>query len=251
MRRCGMRGNGLFAASYAPVAELDPRIADVLLELLRDAGVAAYAEPSQGRRGPYLDVHLPSRPTDRLYVDRAQQDRAQVLLAEQLPELRNLLTAGITETAGTDMESTPSTAEDERWQQIVATYDQPATEAVPRWPVIEDVDPDTGREEGAPELTARHPLGPGRSAPAPAADDHFVPPPPPPLPPLDSVTRLAWMGLVGGPGVLLAATMLGRVLPRFFVALALLAFVAGFITLVVRMKDNPPEDSGSDGGAVL
>ena len=245
-----MRGNGLFAASYAPVAELDPRIADVLLEQLRDAGVAAYAEPSQGRRGPYLDVHLPSRPTDRLYVDRAQQERARLLLAEQLPELRNLLAAGVADTPGPGVDGSPSTADDEVWQEIVASYDQPTTEAVPRWPVVEDVDRDAGDTQTTPEPAEAASRGADFGA-RQDDDEHFVPPTPPPLPRLDPVTRLAWAALVGGPAVLLAATMFGWVLPRLVVAAALVAFIAGFVTLVVRMKDDPPEEWESDGGAVL
>ena len=244
-----MRGNGLFAASYAPVAELDPRIADVLLELLRDAGVAAYAEPSQGRRGPYLDVQLPSRPTDRLYVDRSQQERARLLLAEQLPELRDLLAAGFAD-PGAGVDDVPSSADDAVWQQIVAAYDQPTTEAVPRWPVVEDVDRDAGSGPGSPEpVGAAAVAEPG--APRTDDDEHFVPPAPPPLPRLDPVTQLAWAALVGGPAVLLAATMCGWVLPRLLVAAALVAFIAGFVTLVVRMRDDPPQDWESDSGAVL
>lgn len=245
-----MRGNGLFAASYAPVAELDPRIADVLLELLRDAGVAAYAEPSQGRRGPYLDVQLPSRPTDRLYVDRSQQERARLLLAEQLPELRNLLAAGFADTGGAGVDNVPSSADDAVWRQIVASYDRPTTEAVPRWPVVEDVDRDAGSGPGSPEpVEAAGVAEPG--ARRTDDDEHFVPPPPPPLPRLDPVTQLAWAALVGGPAVLLAATMFGWVLPRLLVAAALVAFIAGFVTLVVRMRDDPPQDWESDSGAVL
>lgn len=243
-----MRGNGLSAMSYAPVADLDPRIADVLLELLRDAGVAAYAQPSPGRRAATLDVHLPSRPIDRLYVDRSQQDRARLLVAEQLPELRHLLSASLGEAA---RDERPSTREDEAWQEIVATFDQPTGDAVPRWPVIEDVDPETPSGAPAAEPVATRLAGPRAGAHPPAEDEHFVPPPPPPLPRPDPLTRLAWAGMVGGPVLLLVTTLTGWVLPRVIVAAAVVAFVAGFVTLVVRMKNGPPEDWGSDSGAVL
>jgi hypothetical protein len=239
-----MRGNGLFAASYAPVADLDPRIADMLLELLADAGVAAYAEPSQGERGPYLDVHLPTTPSDRLYVDRAQQQRARLLLAEQLPQLRGLLTAE-PRPARDPADVLPSTSPaDDAWAQLVAGFHQPVRDPVPRWPVLEDVDEDSAASEAATDTTP--------PAPAPVdAEEHFVPPPPPPLPRLDPVTRLGWAGLVGGPAVLLVTTVFGQLLPPVFVALAVVAFIAGFVTLVVRMDNRPPDDRDSDSGAVL
>jgi hypothetical protein len=33
--------------------------------------------------------------------------------------------------------------------------------------------------------------------------------------------------------------------------LAVIAFIAGFVTLVVRMDNRPPDDRDPDGGAVL
>lgn len=91
---------------------------------------------------------------------------------------------------------------------------------------------------------------PGASAPA-SAEGDFVPPVPPPLPTLDPVTKGAWAALFGGPAYLLIATMAGWVVPGWAAFLAVGAFVAGFATLVIRMGDRPPRDSGPDDGAVL
>lgn len=86
----------------------------------------------------------------------------------------------------------------------------------------------------------------------PAGDDeHFVPPVPPPLPRLDPVTKGAWVALFGGPGYLLIAVMLGWVVPGWAGFCAVAAFVGGFATLVVRLGDRPPRDSGPDDGAVV
>ncbi len=75
--------------------------------------------------------------------------------------------------------------------------------------------------------------------PPPAADEeNFVPPVPPPL-------------LFGGPAYLLIATMAGWAIPGWAAFLAVAAFVGGFATLVIRMSDRPPRDSGPDDGAVL
>jgi hypothetical protein len=94
---------------------------------------------------------------------------------------------------------------------------------------------------------------PADPAPLPPAgdDDHYVPPVPPPLPRLDPVSKGAWTALFGGPGYLLLAVLLGWVVPSWAAFCAVAAFVGGFATLVVRMGDRPPDDSGSDDGAVV
>jgi hypothetical protein len=94
---------------------------------------------------------------------------------------------------------------------------------------------------------------PAAPAPIPPAgdDEHYVPPVPPPLPRLDPVSKGAWAALFGGPGYLLLAVLLGWVVPSWAAFCAVGAFVGGFATLVVRMGDRPPSDSGSDDGAVV
>ncbi len=87
--------------------------------------------------------------------------------------------------------------------------------------------------------------------PVPAEDEDFVPPVPPPLPSLDPMAKGAWAALFGGPGYLLLATMAGWAIPGWAAFLAVAAFVGGFATLVVRMGDKPPRDSGPDDGAVI
>jgi hypothetical protein len=87
--------------------------------------------------------------------------------------------------------------------------------------------------------------------PAPADDEDFVPPDPPPLPSLDPMAKGAWTALFGGPGYLLLATIVGWAIPGWAAFLAVAAFVGGFATLVVRMGEKPPRDSGPDDGAVL
>ncbi len=82
-------------------------------------------------------------------------------------------------------------------------------------------------------------------------DDHFRPPPPPPLPDIDRVSRFAWAGALGGPVLLVLAAMAGLQLEGWVGLLALVAFMAGFVTLVVRMKPRNDSDSGPDDGAVV
>jgi hypothetical protein len=81
--------------------------------------------------------------------------------------------------------------------------------------------------------------------------DHYVPPEPAPAPKLGWISRLAWSGLIGGPVVLVLAAVLDIGRGGKLLAFALFAFVAGFLTLVIRMKDRPPIDDTPDDGAVV
>jgi hypothetical protein len=65
------------------------------------------------------------------------------------------------------------------------------------------------------------------------------------------VSRWAWAGLLGGPVFLFGAALSGAELPEWMAFGAVAAFVAGFVTLVARMKDRPPRDSDGDDGAVV
>jgi hypothetical protein len=106
-----------------------------------------------------------------------------------------------------------------------------------------------GLPPGPPQIRI---VRPASAAPPPSEDDdHFVPPMPPPLPRLDSVTKGAWVALFGGPLYLLVAVMASWQVPDWAAFCAVAAFVGGFATLVVRMGDRPPRDSGPDDGAVV
>lgn len=92
-----MRQNGLRASSFVAVADVDPRIADQLLDLLAFAHVAAYAEPVPGRVGVYRDHHVPTRPIDRLWVDREATGPAREVLDRSLAHLHAELETAIAE----------------------------------------------------------------------------------------------------------------------------------------------------------
>ena len=269
------RDNGREAESYAPLVDLDPHLADAVLDLLANAEIAAYAAPVEDHR-PMM--HLPSRtmdrPLDRVWSDRGELPRARGLLEENLPRLRADLDAayaqdaddpGARERGGADRLD-----EEAAWAEIVRGWDAPAPDpaggstAVPRWPVQEDVD-DAQDDRGAPGPAPAgrpSPLDPGwapyvrepqeRPAPRdPADDEHFVPPVPPPLPPTDPVTRWAWIALLGAPAGFFLVAVLGLSVPDWLGWAAVAAFVAGFVVLVARMGDKPPRDSGPDDGAVV
>jgi hypothetical protein len=144
------------------------------------------------------------------------------------------------------------------WRDLVAQYSIPtAAEGGPPWPARED--PDAAQEWAdpvpgvIPAPSQARIIRPAVPAPLPSAgdDEHYVPPDPPPLPRLDPATKGAWAALFGGPGYLLLAVLLGWVVPSWAAFCAVAAFVGGFATLVVRMADRPPGDSGPDDGAVV
>lgn len=80
------RGNGLPVSGWAAVADLDPRIADDVLITLHANGIGAYVEPTPAEVGGYLELHMPQRPTDRLFADVAALDRARQIVTAELAE---------------------------------------------------------------------------------------------------------------------------------------------------------------------
>lgn len=232
--RGGRRGNGLAAAAYTPLADLDPRLADAALEALRVAGVAAYITPTTGTQGGYLEVTLPDRPTDRVWVDAAARSRAADVLAAEV--------AG----GSASTEQAAALDDEESWKTIVATFRAQPAGARP-WPSAEDLeDPAAG-----PRFLPR-PAGPVPSTPEEAVEDeHYVPPAPPPVPQPHPVTRWAVLALAVGLAVLVLPAALGDPVGPGMSLLAVLAVLGGFVTLVARMRDAPPDDSDPDDGAVV
>jgi hypothetical protein len=168
------RDNGFVARHYVPLADLDPRLADAMLEALRAEGIAAYVVPSTGQLGGYLEVHLPERPRDRLWVDRRHHDRATTLLnvhgdrpdliaAASTPDQLDGggLDGGGLDGGGVDGEGLPGghpdiqvdsaplggDSADDVWAQIVAGFDLPATVGAGPWPLAEDLPPDSNQRD--------------------------------------------------------------------------------------------------------
>jgi hypothetical protein len=233
-----MRTNGLTASAYTPVADIDPRLADALLDELRERGIAAYAEPiaassMTGLAQPeFVNIH------ERLYV-----------ASTGTHEVRQLLEAH-------DKELVDAANDDLSWAQIVADFDQPVAIDKRVWPsdeevaegttptlmdsILDDPVPNPNATDEHDRETEDH-----RDT-----GDHYVPPPPPPLPSLDPVTQLAWVGTIGGPVLMLVSVLFGLSLPPFLVGLAIVGFVGGFVTLVARMTSRNVDDD-PDNGAIV
>jgi hypothetical protein len=152
-----------------------------------------------------------------------------------------------------DPNSDEDSREDAAWRELVARFDSPlsAQEPVP-WPEREAIPP--AGPPPAPARSAVTPVSVGPTVPgtrARSADsDHYVPPPPPPLPKLDTLSKLAWLCLFGGPGYLLVATAAQWSMPGLFVFIAVAAFVTGVALLVFKLNDSDRDDSDDDGAVV-
>ncbi len=227
----GRRDNGLDAALWSPLRDVDPRVGEHLLDVLQAAGIAAYLEPSADV-GPYTrTVFLPSPPLDRLFVDRSRRAEARGVVDEHVPPGA----AGepgdrrgpVSERAAVR----PDLDEDAEWARIVAAF-----EAEHGRPVV------TGQPSDSPPPPPHEPDVLDRP------DEHFEPPVPPPIPapaPASLYAALivaAGLLLIAAPGVLGLSSDLGLVL-------GVAAIAGGVAMLVSRMRDRSPDD-GDDGAVV-
>lgn len=229
------RENGLSADAYTPLIDLVPALADELLSVLGEAGIAAYALP-----GGAQEAERPGGPDvlDHVHVDAERKEDAETLLHDTVLHGR----------------VAPERDDDAIFAEIVAGFgDTPDDYS---WP---DEDADDGPRDRTDRLPSARVVFAGDAVRPDAEDDaeemleededaHFVPPPPPPLPTGDPTTRLAWMALVGGPLYILLTVVIGWEAPSWAAFLAVAAFIGGFVTLVLRMGDEPRDD---DDGAVI
>jgi hypothetical protein len=229
----------LRCAGYVAAGDLDPRVADALLDTLRAEGIAAYASPTPASRGGYLELRLPGQLTDRVYVDAEKSARAMELFAEEQSEA-STSTPAASEPAPPGSPASTDLDVDAAWQQLLTSLQSPSD--APTWPDRENVAPGSG-----PITFDAERLSVGAAPYQPLEDDeHYVPPKPPPLPKLRTVTLGALAAIIGGVVILITGLDGGQ-----FAWVAWLAIIGGGGALVWYMKDRPPEDSGWDDGAVV
>ena len=157
---------------WSPLRDVDPRVGEHLLDLLRDAGIAAYLEPSADVSPYTRTVYLPSPPSDRLFVDRARAGEARGLVERQRRRARPAAPRRCAEQLRADLD------EDAEWR---------AHRRGPRGRAARPVEAgDAGRAGREPSRPSRRPPVATAAAvpvePDPLeAEEHFEPPPPPPL----------------------------------------------------------------------
>jgi hypothetical protein len=261
--RRGRRDNGLVAAAYAAAGDVDPRVGEHLLDVLGLRGIAAYLQPAADLHPVTRTTTLPSRPTDRLYVDREHLQTAQGFLAQLGPD--------------TPPEATTDDI-DEVFAGIVAGFNAEVETAT--WPAAEDMPgaDDTSTEPADPtestptprtELTrwARSTVTPAPAEPSlldgldtfgagldgdPSDDEGYRPPPPPPLPRPRAATVLAVVAILAG-AVLLFNPDLLPLGESVSMVLGFAGIAAGFVMLVLRLRsgDDDDDDWDPDNGAVV
>jgi len=167
--------------------------------------------------------------------------------------------------------------EEAAWAAIVAGYgeepkDPPGTKpfkSVEDLALLEPETNDDSEGEAPKQEKPKKPLGgsvsfaPGvgprdYTAAEPSEDDfdeddegHFVPPEPPPLPTADTTAKFAWLGVIGGPILLLLAVLLSWDMTWWLATLGIGGFLGGFATLVMRMKTDDEDDDDPGRGAVV
>jgi hypothetical protein len=218
----GRRDNGLDAALWSPVSDVDPRVGEHLLDLLEAVGIAAYLEPATDVDAYTRTVSLPSPPADRLFVDRARRSEAGALV-ERHSEPH-------TAPAGPTPREEPGDL-DAEFARIVAAFE---AEHGPT-PVSEEARDDPPPPPAEPSVLD-------------APEEHYEPPPPPPLPVLAPATLYALLLLIVGvllvfrPGTVGLSADVGLVLGVASVG-------GGVFVLVSRMRERSVDD-GDDGAVV-
>jgi hypothetical protein len=207
------RDNGLSAADYLPLIDVDPQLADHVLDALRRARIAAYLEPP-----------APPDERERLFVARDERGDARSVVASAT---RSFVLA-----PGADAAQTEAT-----FARLISDWHVDTVAAV------RAAERDLTREDA--EWRARLLPAPGPAD----EDEHYVPPPPPPLPRLAPATVYALLVLAAALGVLAFGGLLGLGgNMRFLLGVAGLLTGAGM--LVMRLRDRPSEGEDDD-GAVL
>jgi hypothetical protein len=254
----------LVAAAYAVAGDVDPRVGEHLLDVLALRGIAAYLQPAADLHPVTRTTTLPSRPTDRLFVDRTHVETARSFMAQLAPEA-----APDAEPVGA-RGSEPDV--DDAFAGIVAGYDAEVGEA--SWPAAEnltetDAEPDPPAHTAAPVSTAlprwhRSTIDPEDDRPSlldgldtfgAGLDDEdedagYTPPPPPPLPRLAPSTIAAVGAILAGVLLLFDPGLL-PIESTAAMALGLAGILTGFITLIWRLRSGDDDDWDPDDGAVV
>ena len=228
--RRGRRDNGLDAPLWHPLRDVDPRVGEHLLDVLRDEGIAAYLAPSTDV-GPYTRTQfLPSPPTDRLFVDRARRADARTVVdthADEHPPA-----------------PTPRRRRTDRDEDAAAT-DAEFARIVAAWDADEPARPTTATATDEPAPTQGP--GPDEERGGPSAEEHFEPPPPPPLSAPAPASLYAVLLIAAGAVCIIAPGVLGLSLD-VGILLGVIAVVGGVAVLVSRMRDRSDDDG--DGAVV-
>lgn len=250
-RRRGRRDNGLDASAFRALRDVDPRVGEHLLDVMRDAGIAAYLDPTSDVDAVTRSIALPSPPSDRLYVDRSMTTEANAVVhdldAEDLDARQSdpasIPGLGSATVSGATSGSTASSTDDAQWRELVAAYE--ADHGRLGDTLTDDFD-QAARQRAAERDAASRDAIEAEEA---ADEEHYEPPPPPPLPVLSKAAAYALVLLTGGALLLVAPGVLGLSTNLGFV-FGVLGIASGVGMLVWRMREGPQYEDPDDGAIV-
>jgi len=140
---------------------------------------------------------------------------------------------------GTGDDRARAAAEEQAWREIVDHYgERPAVPSEPD--PLEG--PDLPDEPGAKEPVADAPYEPFQLE---LYDESFTPPPLPPPPHVSPERRVAWVGLIASPVLLVLLNLISYSLPGILTGGLVVAFIASFGYLVATMTPRDPDDDGA------
>lgn len=219
----GRRDNGLDSEAFAPVADVDPRLADHLLDVLGLRDVPAYVEPT-----PASDPVT----ADRLYVAADLTTEARQVLTEVASEL------------GIEVSQHRFRNRPEPQPDPLAGIDTDAAFAA----IIAGMQDEDRPLFDPASSPAVHAMGP---APQDSVDEveHYVPPPPPPVPRPALPTALAALVTLAGILVVVFGYQLGVGSDLQF-PLGVVLILVGVGMLLFRLRPEPRDESDDDGAVV-
>jgi hypothetical protein len=216
--------NGLRAAAYVPLTDVDTDVGRHLLTALGRARIAAYLGPV---------------PTG------AEEQRRLFVAAEERVDARTIVAAAV-RALGADEPDLPPTDPlagvdtDTAFDALVADWKIDTIAA------IRDAERDLTREDA--EWRSRL-LRPQSSDEVWLDEDHYVPPPPPPLPRLAAPTIIAMAVLAVSILVLGLGGQFGLA-GRFTLVLGMAGLLLGAVILFTRVRDFRRDDDEDDGAAI-
>jgi hypothetical protein len=144
-------------------------------------------------------------------------------------------------------------AEELAWREIVDHYGERPDVRTEAEPVAEPESPVDAAEPADPGIVpgiepaaeppvADAPFDPFRLE---LYDEEFTPPPLPPPAQVTPERRLAWVGLVASPVLLIVLQLIDFALPGILTFGLVLAFIGSFGYLVATMEPRDPDDDGA------
>jgi hypothetical protein len=216
--------NGLRAAAYVPLTDVDTSVGKHLLSALGRARIAAYLGP----------VPTGTDEQRRLFVAAEERIDARTIVAAAVRAL------GAEEPALPSSDPLAGVDTDTAFNALVADWKVDTVAA------IREAERDLTREDA--EWRSRL-VKPQSSDEVWLDEDHYVPPPPPPLPRLAAPTIVA-MAVLALSILLLGLGGQFGLAGRFTLVLGMAGLLLGAIILFTRVRDFRRDDDEDDGAAI-